>query len=91
MAKAPRQSSGELRSIADMWEIYRERVVPRDAPPVQVSECRRAFYAGAQGVLMDGFMGIGDKSISEDDGIAHLEKLHQECNDFAAKVAAGRA
>ena len=32
--------------IADEWQSYRDNVLPKDAMPIQVSETRRAFYAG---------------------------------------------
>jgi hypothetical protein len=37
--------------LKDAWEDYRTLVIPKDAPPVQVRESRRAFYAGAQALL----------------------------------------
>lgn len=91
MSTPIRQASGELRSIAEMWAIYLKMVVPRDAHRIQIQECRRAFYAGAQSVLMDGLMGIGDDSVDEDAGMRHLESLHEECEQFAEAVKAGRA
>jgi hypothetical protein len=56
------QSDGELRTVAQMWMLYREYVLSKDCPPIQVSECCRAFYAGVQSVLLDGLLGIGDDS-----------------------------
>jgi hypothetical protein len=92
MPKLPiRQASGELRSVSAMWRIYVERVLPRDAAPMQVQECRRAFYAGVQSVLVDGLMGIGDDSVDEDQALNHLTALHDECEQFAEAVKAGRA
>lgn len=38
-------------SIANEWETYRQGVLPADAPAVQLSECRRAFYAGAASIF----------------------------------------
>ena len=35
------------RLIEGGWLAYRLKVVPVDAPEVQVRECRLAFYAGA--------------------------------------------
>jgi len=35
------------KPINDAWESYRDGVLPKDAPQVQVDECRKAFYAGA--------------------------------------------
>lgn len=33
--------------IAESWLSFKAAVIPDDASPVQVTECRRAFYAGA--------------------------------------------
>jgi NAD(P)-dependent dehydrogenase (short-subunit alcohol dehydrogenase family) len=34
-------------------------VIPKDAPPVQVEECRRAFFAGSYSMLMNIAANIG--------------------------------
>ena len=36
-----------LCRIAENFLTYRSEVIPQDAPPVQIEECRRAFFAGA--------------------------------------------
>lgn len=33
--------------LAKQWRSYRAEVLPANAPPIQVRECRGAFYAGA--------------------------------------------
>ena len=38
-------------SIATAWKSYLEAVVPAHASHVQVTQTRRAFYAGAHGLL----------------------------------------
>lgn len=37
--------------VAKAWASYRERVVPAEAGAIQVQECQRAFYAGAQAIF----------------------------------------
>lgn len=37
--------------IGAEWRSYRTRVIPLTAPAIQATECRRAFYAGAQALL----------------------------------------
>lgn len=61
--------------------------MPDAAPPVQVEECRRAFYAGSYALLMNVAYNIGDDSTDEEDGIRQLEALKAECEAFAAQVA----
>jgi hypothetical protein len=33
------------------WRNYRNRVIPKSAPEIQILESRRAFYAGASAML----------------------------------------
>lgn len=76
--------------IREAWECYNRDVLPRDAPPVQRSECRRAFYSGAQALL--GIVAcIGDDSVSEADGVGILEGLRGELDGFARLIKSGRA
>lgn len=41
-------------SLESVWQSYRADVIPADAGPIQVEECRRAFYAGAAGFYSTG-------------------------------------
>jgi len=72
-------------TIAEQWDAFSALVMPKDAPTLQRLEMRRAFYAGFEAALRIQW-GIGDKSISEDAGIAIIEGLHQECKLFAARI-----
>lgn len=67
------------------WDSYMARVVPPGAPPEQIQECRRAFYAGAANVvgILDA---IASDEITEDSGIAILERVHQELRAYVATV-----
>ena len=40
-------------TIGEQWESFRKEYVPADAGPVQVTETRRAFYAGAAASLAE--------------------------------------
>jgi hypothetical protein len=37
--------------LLEQWNSYSQAVMPRDASAVQIQECRRAFYAGAQALM----------------------------------------
>src|SRR5262245_21293117 len=69
-----------------MFAGYRA-VLPREASPVQIEECRRPFYAGAFALLMT-FARIGTDEVTEDAGVAHLEALQHECEAFIAELRA---
>lgn len=76
-----------LETVAESFATYRAEVMPREAPPVQVEECRRAFYAGVYTCLLNLLANIGDASTSEDEGVGELERLKAECEAFAAGAA----
>lgn len=40
------------KHVEALWQSYAEYVVPKDTGAVQMRETRRAFYAGAFGILM---------------------------------------
>lgn len=73
-----------LETVAESFATYRTKVLPSNAPDVQVIECQRAFYAGVYFCLMNLAHNIGDESTDEEQGIAELEKLKAECEAFAA-------
>lgn len=63
-------------SIADGWKSYRDEVVPKDAGPIQLLECERAFYAGAV-VALNASLEIGnDAAIREIE--AYRKKVEAE-------------
>jgi len=71
-------------TVAESFATYAAKVLPKDAPPIQIEECRRAFYAGAYFLLMNLSYNIGDPTTDEEQGIVQLEKLQAECEAFAA-------
>lgn len=78
-------------TMAAVWQGYAKHVMPPDAPPIQTQESRRAFYAGAQGLL-----GIVMKFLDpgEDPTDADLErfgKVVDELQRFADDVLEGKA
>ena len=80
----------ERVTVRDAWESYRRDVMPADAGPDQIRECRRAFYMGFWAMLNIN-IGIGDDSVTEEMGVFVLENLVNECKRFNHDVVAGRA
>lgn len=76
--------------MAKSWESFVRAVMPRNAPAVQRQEMRRAFYAGAWAMLC-AFREIGEDSVSEDEGVAVMERLKTEVETFYGQVRKGRA
>lgn len=77
-------------TLGGEWEIFRKDVIPPGAPPIQLVECRRAFYAGAHAALQL-MATVGDSGVSEETGAAYVESLMQECRGFAMAVKRGEA
>jgi hypothetical protein len=67
-------------TIGELWASYQAEVVPAAAPAVQREECKRAFYAGAQGM----FSVVLEATVAEDEDVceARLEALVREMQDF---------
>jgi hypothetical protein len=76
--------------LKEAWESFVKNVMPAAAPAIQHQEMRRAFYAGAYSMLVLVTEAAPD-SISEDEGVALLEGLAQECAAFHKTLAEGKA
>lgn len=73
--------------LGEQWRSYRAAVLPGNAPGVQVQECRRAFYAGAEALRAE-FLATPDDPRGEGEAIAALE---HELDGFVRLVEAGLA
>lgn len=73
--------------IERQWRSYRAEVLPANAPTVQMVECRRAFYAGAQ-ALRTAFLDTSDDPRTE---AAELLAIEDELHQFLRDVKAGNA
>lgn len=70
------------------WRSYRDQVVPNGAPPVQLQETRRAFFAGAKALLS--VLTNDVTPLSDDAGVQVLEAIDKEFNEFRDDVLGGR-
>jgi hypothetical protein len=77
--------------IGHAWLSYREKVLGKDANEIQLTECRRAFYAGAWGLFTTvlAIMEPGPEATEGD--VATMEGIEGELQRFVAAVAAGSA
>lgn len=77
--------------MSEAWADYCAKVVPTYASRVQITECRRAFYAGAEAllVMLMGGLDPGPEATAADENL--LRKLHDELHQFAADVLKGKA
>ncbi len=82
---------GKRMLMAEEWDKYARLVLPTNCPSVQKSETRRAFYAGAQSILFRVIQSFAPESEPTEADLKIMDDLHQELQDFAALVKAGRA
>ena len=84
-------TTAKTNIVANAWADYRRSVIPVGAPPVQLKESKRAFYAGAEMLILAIMNGLsaGPDSSPEDEGM--LEAIHTELLAFARDVKEGRA
>jgi hypothetical protein len=89
--KAPHEMTPTTR-VARAWDTYRALVVPANAIDIQVRECRRAFYAGAQAILNTflsieaGPPGVDPTEEQLQAGAEFLERVRLELEEFARGV-----
>ena len=79
------------RYLAPHWEAYQEDVIPVDAPEIQITESRRAFYAGAHALLtaMRAAMDPGEELTDNDKQI--VREIDEEIEAFVRAVMDGEA
>lgn len=82
--------SARKKLIEAGWLQYAEHVLPTGAPPVQVQESRRAFYAGAAHLFAAVTEAVGPDSVSEDDGLAVFDGVDAEIREHVELVKRGR-
>lgn len=78
---------GKILTVAEQFEAYLKRVGMSKASmhPIQYTETRRAFYAGAGQILTSARDDVS--RLPEDEGILEFERWWQECTDFWNKEA----
>lgn len=68
------------------WVGYRLMVMPKDAPPVQINECRIAFMAGAQH-LFTSIMTVLDPGAEPTDAdLQKMDLIDKELRKFAEEL-----
>ena len=70
-----------LMTIEEAWESYRKTVIPEGAPPIQIDECRKAFYAGCATFVHYNYE-LGAPDISEETALQFLTDRTLECEEF---------
>lgn len=77
--------------MAEQWNEFARKVIPKDASPVQRQEMRRAFYAGAQSILFRVISAFAPETEPTEADLQIMSDVNQELEDFAQAVKEGRA
>ena len=71
--------------IMEEWNVFREMVIPKDAPENQLREMRRSFFAGASMC----FTLLVNRTDTEDLGLELMNDLDAEFHSFAERTKTG--
>lgn len=71
-------------TASQAFASFATMVIPRNAPPVQIEECRRAFMAGVGFLLAQLENYVADSP--EHEGEAYLTAMHEEVTAFLAEL-----
>ena len=74
--------------ILEAWTSYRRNVIPLAAPPVQIEECRRAFYSGALSLFASIVNNLDAGSEATDKDIGRMQSIHDEIEAYGAEMRA---
>jgi hypothetical protein len=82
LERLTRELADQGKLIESGWVGYRLMVIPKDAPQIQLDECRMAFMAGAQH-LFSSIMNMLDPGVEETEGDLHkMSLIHEELDAF---------
>jgi len=77
--------------MAEQWDQFARSVLPKDCSPTQRQEMRRAFYAGAQGILFRVIAAFAPETEPTAEDLQIMEDLDQELRNFGEMIKKGRA
>ncbi len=77
--------------MAEQWDSFARAALPSGVSAIQRQELRRAFYAGAQGILHGVIASLTPESEPTDADLAIMANLETELSEFADLVKKGRA
>jgi hypothetical protein len=80
-----------MKLIETEWNNYRNAVIPKDAPPVQVVESRRAFFAGAWALYALQMNHLDEDREPTEADLKFMASLDAEMRQFGERVKKGWA
>lgn len=84
--------AAEMNVLEMQWREYETTVYPGGLSGVQLTECRRCFYAGARSILtvMDSIADQTPTGIPSEADFQVMDGVAAELKQFAADVNGGR-
>lgn len=79
------------RRIEALWNSYRENVLPAECSEIQITETRRAFYAGVKGFLGYLLTVLDPAADPTEEDLWIMEEIERELKEFAEHVGEGQA
>jgi hypothetical protein len=77
--------------MAEQWDQFARALRLENCSLTEQRDMRRAFYAGAEAILIRVLKALAPESEPTNADIQLMEDLYQELRDFAAQVKARRA
>jgi hypothetical protein len=81
--KTKRKMVTNQPSIEVGWQSYLKMVLSVDAPEIQISECRLAFFAGAATLFYAIMKSLDPGSEPTEDDLVKLDNISNELDKFA--------
>ena len=79
------------RYIQEQWNSYLAAVVPCNASETQRRETKRAFYAGAHGIIAAIMVALSKVEETTEEDYQIMEDIQAEAEAFVVELRAGRA
>lgn len=77
--------------MAEQWDEFSGKVLPKPCSEIQKREMRRAFYAGAQSILFRVIQSFAPETEPTEEDLQIMEDLHDELQNFAKAIGEGKA
>lgn len=76
----------DMKYIQKGFDSYRSLVIPKNAPDIQVKECRYAFYAGAAMLFEAMMMIMDDDREPTEDELNKMQAIQKELDNVLATL-----
>jgi hypothetical protein len=71
-----------MKLIETAWQDYRAKVIPSEAGAIQITESRRAFYAGARSLLVSMMKVFGPDQEPTESDMLIMDGIKGELDQF---------